>query len=149
MRLLVLAALCLAAPAAHASDTPEAVVKYRKTVMSGLSKHMSAAGMIAKSEIARPADMKAHAQGTVNYARLVKGLFPDGTGPDKVSDSESKPEVWTDRAGFDKAADALVEKAEAWLKAAESGDEAATLAAFGQVGRTCGGCHDDYKVDDH
>lgn len=148
MRTLILAALCVAAPVvAHAGDAPDKTVKYRQTVMSGLSKHMSAAAMIAKSEVARPADMKAHAQGAVNYARLVKTLFPEGTGPDKV-ESESKPEVWSNRAAFDKASDELVTKAEAWLKAAEGDDPAATVAAFGQVGKACGGCHDDFKVDD-
>jgi cytochrome c556 len=146
MHALLLLALSLS-PLAHADDAPDKVVKYRQTIMGGLSKHMSAAAMIAKAEVARPDDMKAHAQGLVNYAKLVKGLFPEGTGPDKVA-SESKPEVWTDRAAFDKAADELVAKSEAFLKATESGDVSAAMAAFGQVGRSCGGCHDDFKVDD-
>ena len=103
--------------------------------------------MIAKSEISRADDMKAHANSVAHYAKLVKSLFPEGTGPDKIK-TDAKPEVWSDRAGFDKAADAFIEKSEAWVKAAESGDAAAAMQAFGAVGKTCGGCHDDYKVDD-
>ncbi len=147
MKKLTLAALLLVAPTAIAADTPEDTVAYRELVMEGLSKHMKASSMIAKNQIARPDDLKTHAEGVLAYAKLIKGLFPDGTGPDKVK-SESKPEIWTDRATFDKAADDLVVKAEAWVKAAQGGDMAQTLGAMGGVGKACGACHDDFKVDE-
>jgi len=147
MRNLTLAALVLLAPLAHAGDTPENIVKYRHNLMESLGKSMKMSAMIAKNEMARPEDMKAHAASIAAYATLVKGLFPEGTEPGKV-ESEAKAEIWSDRAGFDKASDLFVEKANAFVKAAESGDAAATMKAFGEVGKSCGGCHDDYKVDD-
>jgi len=147
MRTLTLAALMLAPLAAHAGDDAEKVREYRHEVMESLGSSMKMSAMIAKSEVSRADDMKAHANSVLHYAKLVKGLFPDGTGPDDVK-TDAKPEVWSDRAGFDEKADAFVAKAEAWVKAAESGDAGAAMKAFGEVGKSCGGCHDDYKVDD-
>jgi len=144
---LALTGLLLLAPTAIAADSPENIVEYREVVMEGLSKHMKGASMIAKSEVSRPGDVTMHAEGVLAYAKLIKELFPEGTGPDKVK-SESKPNVWTERAKFDKAADNLVEKAEAWVAAAKSGDMAQTMGAMGGVGKACGGCHDDFKVDE-
>jgi cytochrome c556 len=147
MKKLALATLLMVAPTAIAADAPENVVEYRETVMEGLSKHMKAASMIAKSEVSRPGDVAMHAEGVLAYAKLIKELFPEGTGPDKVK-SESQPAVWTERAKFDKAADDLVAKAEAWVKAAKGGDMAQTMGAMGAVGKACGTCHDDFKVDE-
>lgn len=147
MHKLVLATLLLVAPTAIAADTPEDTVEYRETVMEGLSKHMKGAAMIAKSKISRPGDVAMHAEGVLAYAKLIKELFPEGTGPDKVK-SEAMAAVWTDRAKFDKAADDLVVKAEAWVAAAKGGDVAQTMGAMGAVGKACGTCHDDFKVDE-
>ena len=148
MHKFALTALLLVAPTAIAADSPEDTVEYRETVMEGLSKHMKAASMIAKSEVSRPGDIAMHAEGVLAYAKIIKELFPEGTGPDAVK-SESKPAVWTERETFDKAADDLVAKAEAWVKAAKGGDMAQTMGAMGAVGKACGTCHDDFKVDDH
>ncbi len=147
MKTLTLATLLLVAPTAIAADAPENVVEYRHTAMEGLSKHMKASAMIAKSEVSRPGDLVMHAEGVLAYAKLIKELFPEGTGPDKVK-SESLATVWTERAKFDKAADDLVVKAGAWVTAAKGGDMAQTMGAMGAVGKACGACHDDFKVED-
>ena len=71
-------------------------------------------------------------------------LFPEGT--QTGHDTKAKPEIWSDRAGFDKAAAAFVVASEKLTEAAKSGDKALFAAAFSEEGKTCGGCHRAYKA---
>jgi cytochrome c556 len=71
--------------------------------------------------------------------------FPEGTGPDKVK-SDSKAEVWSKRADFEKAVTDYTAATEKLVEAARTGDLAQIQPAFGAVGKTCGGCHDGFRV---
>lgn len=94
-------------------------------------------------------DAKGPTAGAVEQAAKLKTLeaafikmFPAGS--DK--DSKALPTVWTDWAGFQaasKASDAAYDKL---AVAAGSGDQAALAAAFADVGKTCGACHDKFRV---
>jgi cytochrome c556 len=57
--------------------------------------------------------------------------------------SRAKPEVWSDKAGFDAAGMAYYTAVQA-LKATT--DEAGFKAAFGAVGASCQGCHEKYQA---
>ncbi|MBX9944817.1 MAG: cytochrome c [Reyranella sp.] len=95
-------------------------------------------------------DAKGPTSGAIPQAAKLKELelafvnmFPAGS--DK-GETKALPTIWTDRAGFvaaSKAADAAYDKL---AVAAGSGDQAALAAAFADVGKTCGACHDKYRV---
>lgn len=95
-------------------------------------------------------DAKGPTNGAVAQAAKLKELelafvnmFPAGS--DK-GDTKALPTIWTDRAGFvaaSKASDAAYDKL---AVAAGSGDLAALTAAFGETGKTCGACHDKFRV---
>jgi cytochrome c556 len=96
-------------------------------------------------------DAKGDAKVVVTQAAKLKELegafdkmFPAGSDTNK--DSHALPTVWTDMPGFlaaSKAADAAYDKL---AVAAGSGDMVATAAAFGDVGKACGGCHTKYRA---
>ena len=67
-------------------------------------------------------------------------LFVEGTGG---GDSRAKPEIWTDKAAFDKAMSDGIAAAKA-LQAVK--DEAAFGPAFRAVGASCKACHDKYRA---
>jgi cytochrome c556 len=71
-------------------------------------------------------------------------LFPPGS--ETGNDTEARPEIWTDRAGFDQR---LVDFGEAVGKAQAANpqnvDELKPVL-FGIL-NTCKGCHDNYRVD--
>ncbi len=70
-------------------------------------------------------------------------MFPAGS--DKGT-TKALPVIWTDKAGFEaagKASDAAYDKL---AVAAGSGDLAAVTAAFGEVGKSCGACHDKFRA---
>jgi cytochrome c556 len=54
----------------------------------------------------------------------------------------AKPEIWSDKAGFEAAGGASYQALTA-LKA--TSDEAGFKAAFGPVGAACGGCHEKFR----
>jgi cytochrome c556 len=94
-------------------------------------------------------DSKGDAKTVVASAAKLKTLeaafekmFPAGS--DK--DSKALPTVWSDSAGFmaaSKNADAAYDKL---AVAAGSGDLAAVGAAFADIGKACGACHEKYRA---
>ena len=69
-------------------------------------------------------------------------LFPAGS--DK-GETKAKPEIWSDRATFDK----ILKDAQAAAAAlAEVKEEAAFRPAMGALGQNCKACHDKFKMPD-
>lgn len=96
-------------------------------------------------------DAKGPTAGAVEQAAKLKTLeaafvkmFPKGS--ETGGETKALPAIWTDMPGFmaaSKAADAAYDKL---AVAAGSGDMAALTAAFGDTGKTCGACHDKFRV---
>jgi len=85
-----------------------------------------------------------------NSAALVETLktlpfeaFPEGSGD--IGETAAKPEIWTERDKFDKRAKEMQEKVAALNAAARTGDIGAIRTAFGETGKACKNCHDDYR----
>lgn len=99
-----------------------------------------------KAGIASGADTKQYVEGAealVKWATAYMSLYPDGT--QKGHDTKAKAEIWTDRAGFEKANAAFLAASEKFVLAAKSGDKAAFADAWKAEGQSCGGCHRNYK----
>jgi cytochrome c556 len=84
-----------------------------------------------------------------NHASRIPDWFPHGTGPEARVRTRARPEVWTDPAGFRRAAFALFAAARSLYIAARHGDAAAVRTAFPAVRRACSDCHDDYRAPEH
>ena len=81
------------------------------------------------------------------WARVLPTMFPPGTGQGATAlETHALPTVWTDRAGFEKAAAAYASAADKLEELARSGDSAAFAAQLGVVSKACDSCHDSYKV---
>ncbi|MCW5745068.1 MAG: cytochrome c [Alphaproteobacteria bacterium] len=95
-------------------------------------------------------DSKGQASAVVPAAAKLKelstalpALFPVGS--DK-GDTKALPTVWSDKAGFAAAHKAESDAIDALATAAGSGDMSKVAAAFGAVGKTCGGCHEKFRA---
>jgi len=75
------------------------------------------------------------------HAVSIPKHFPKGSidGP-----SEALPSIWEDWDGFKVHADQLSKLAVQLADAADTG-KAAALSLFAQMGKTCSGCHQDYR----
>jgi cytochrome c556 len=69
-------------------------------------------------------------------------LFPEGS---NIPASEAKPEVWSDHAGFQAAADRFRTAVQALAAPAAANDHAAFLTAWTAAHDACSACHDAYK----
>ena len=88
------------------------------------------------------AAVQENAQKLVTDFEQLKDLFPEGSdkGP---PDTWAKPEIWTDREGFEAA---RLKAHEASTAAAAVTDQAALGAAVQAIGGTCQGCHEKYRT---
>ena len=61
--------------------------------------------------------------------------------------TEALNKIWQDQENFSKRIDDLTKASAHLQQVAASGDKAAIKKAIVGVGKTCGGCHDDFKKD--
>lgn len=120
----------------------------RQAVFKMLGANMGTLGAMAKGKI--PFDAKVVEKNATRINQL-SFMIADYTATDtsayKVK-TEALNKVWTDRDAFEKRIKDLSVASEKLVKAASTGDEASTRAAIGGVGKTCGGCHDNFKQED-
>ena len=76
-----------------------------------------------------------------DHAGHIPMLFPKGSikGP-----SEAMASIWTDWKTFTTQAEELAKLA-AELEATASNGKAAAMASFVKIGKSCSGCHQDYR----
>lgn len=75
-------------------------------------------------------------------------LFGPGTDKD-IGDVKTrvKPALFTDQEEVGRVAVAFIEAANNMAEVAAMGDEAEVKAAFGELGKSCKGCHDKFRAD--
>ena len=141
---IIAAALPLTAHAQFAK--PEEAVKYRQSALSLMGTHFSRIGAVVRG--AAPFD----AQQVQDNAALVQTMsvlpwqgFVAGT--DKGVPTRAKPEIWSDSAKFKTAQDNMIKAVAKLSAASKSGNLDQVKAAFGDAGRTCKACHDDFRKD--
>ncbi len=117
--------------------------KERHEAMEQVNDAMKVLGAMAKGQRKfDPAVVRAEA-GTIEE-RLEKAatLFPPGS---DQGETHARPEIWSDRAGFDKGMKDGQQAAHALQSVTE---EAAFRPALGALGKSCKECHDKYRMAD-
>ena len=131
-------------PAAVAEPSAEDAQKYRIAIMTALRGHIGAASMIVRGIVEDEGHLLAHAEGLKSSVAELHRVFQEGSA---VGESEALPAIWEQPEKF---AAALKNSEQATAEfarvVAAGGDRAATGAAFRDVGKSCSGCHDDYRV---
>ena len=84
------------------------------------------------------------AKGIAASTRLIPLLFPPGT--EQGHNTKAKAEVWSDRAGFEKAASNANAQAEKLIQLADANDKAGFATQFQALGNACGACHRPYRA---
>lgn len=131
-----------------AAATPEELVEARQNQMKTFGRSAKAIGDFLKA--GGDGDMAPIREAAVaieDGAGKLPTLFPEGTGVG-VSDSEALPAIWENPDRFAQRIDALRVAAAGLTEAAGNGDARALAAAFRPVGQACGGCHEQFRLDD-
>ncbi len=131
---------------ALAVDEPENVIKYRQAVMKAIGGHMGAIAGVVKGQVSYVDNVAMHAEGMNALSKAVTAAFPKGT-DNGSQKTRALPKIWDDWAGFEKAAQALDTASANLVTVAAGGDRQQIAAAFGEVGKACGGCHKPYREE--
>jgi cytochrome c556 len=132
----------IVADVASAQDKPEVLVKQRQAVMTLQGKYFGPLQGMAQGKIPYNAEIVAR---NAAYLNVLDKMPWDGFVPGtKDVKSQALPEVFKDPAKF-KTAQERLQGAVAKLVAVKSGDEAAAKAAIAEVGKACGGCHENFR----
>jgi len=133
------------ASVATAADEPAAAVKYRQAVMKAIGGHTGSIAAVAKGQVSYGSHVVEHARSLAAMGRIAADLFPAGSGQSSGAKTGALASIWDKPDDFKKAVDAFQTATADFAKAAESGDMQATMAAFGAVGKSCGGCHKPFR----
>ncbi|HTU66156.1 MAG TPA: cytochrome c [Steroidobacteraceae bacterium] len=130
-----------------AQPTPaERAIQYRQAVFKVVAGNFGPLAQKAqgKAELSEAEARNAGAR-LASIAEFVPDAFPDVS---KDGETKAKPEIWANRAEFDKLANDLVTNTKALAAVtAKSGATADEFkAAVGGVGNACKGCHDKFRA---
>lgn len=78
------------------------------------------------------------------WGRSIPAMFPDGT--QNGHDTHALPAVWTDRAGFQKAAETFWTQADKLATLAGDNDKPGFAAQYTLTTQACGACHKNYRA---
>ncbi len=84
------------------------------------------------------------AKGLASWGHVIPSMFPDGT--QTGHNTKARPEIWSDRAGFEKAAEKFWTEADKLVISADAGDKAGFAAQYTVTTQACGACHRAYRV---
>ncbi len=137
-------AACAVSLVAFAEPSAEDAQKYRVSIMTTLKGHIGAASMIVRGLVEDDGHLLAHAEGLKNGVAELHRVFQEGSA---VGESEALPAIWEQPEKFAAALENSEMATTEFVKVvAAGGDRAAAGAAFRNVGMSCSGCHDDFRV---
>jgi cytochrome c556 len=144
--LLAGAAFALSAGVAQtalAQAKPETLVKQRQSAMTLQGKYFGPMAGMAQGKVPYNADTVAMNAAFLDaLSRMPWDGFAEST---KDVKSAALPAVWSEGAKFKEAQENFQNAVQALVKVSRGGDEAAQKAAIGGVGKTCGGCHQNFR----
>ena len=122
---------------------PDRAIKYRQGIMQAQGWQMGVLNQMAKGEIPYNKDQAVRAATFVN--ELVKMSWEGYVPVSDTGNTKAKPEIWKDKAKFDKFAQEVQAETPKLVAAANSGDVAQLRTAIGAVGKVCSNCHDEFR----
>lgn len=126
---------------ASAEPSAEDAQKYRVSLMTILKGHVGAVSMIVRGIVEDDGHLVQHAEGLANSIGEMHRVFQAGS---NVGDSEALPVIWEKPDEFAAALKAAEDASENFLEVVAGGGDAG--AAFRDLGKSCSGCHDNFRV---
>ena len=121
------------------------IIKYRKNVMESTAGHMGAIVDILKNDLPLQAHILDHARSIQQNSKMTLATFSKGTG---LGNTKAKPAIWENWSKFESAVQDFERESAKLAKVAESGDMEALAKQVRATGKTCGGCHRNFRKRD-
>jgi cytochrome c556 len=143
---LALAFAAVGTAQAQGSKEAEAAIKYRQSVYTVIYNNFGPLGAMASGKA--PFDLKTfqrNANRVVFMSAIAPETFPEAS---KTGNTKAKPEIWANKAEFDRLMKDFQDKSGALASAAARAKSVDDVkAAFGATGAACKACHDKFKAD--
>jgi len=128
---------------AFAQAKPEVLVKQRQAKMTLQGKYFGQMAAMAQGKAPFNAAVVQRNAGFLdNLTRMAWDGYDPSTRDEK---SRTLPAVYENKAKFNEHISRLENEAAKLVAVSKSGDEAAMKAQIGAVGKSCGGCHNDFR----
>ena len=121
------------------------IIKYRQNVMKSTAGHMGAIVDILKNGLPLEAHVADHARSMLQNSRMTLSMFPEGSGKGRT---KSKQAIWENWSEFESAAKDFERESAKLAEVAESGDMEALAKQVRATGKTCSGCHRNFRKRD-
>lgn len=125
---------------------PEDAVKYRQSALFIMGQHFGRIGAVVKGE--RPYnrdDVAKNAAIAEQMSVLHWEAFVPGS---EKGNTRAKPEIWSNPAQFKSAAEKMEQEMQKLAAVAKGGDLNPIKTQFGETGKACKACHDDFRKKD-
>jgi len=143
----IITATSVVAEGAKSLDHAEKATENRKAVFTLLGANMGPLGAMAKGKI--PLDAKVVEKNALRINQLslmIADYTQTDTSAFKVK-TAALDKIWQEPKAFSKRINALSKASANLQMTARAADESAIKQAIANVGKSCGGCHDDFKAD--
>jgi cytochrome c556 len=146
LKQMTLAAVALALTSgAFAQVKPEDEIRYRQSVMNVNGRAFGPMAAMAQDKAPYNKDVVVKNTAIVEMMiGLPWNSFAAGT--EKGAPTKADMKVWSEAAKFKEGAEKAQKAVAALASTVKGGDEKAIKAAIGDVGKTCKGCHDDFRL---
>lgn len=151
LKSLMIAAAAVAAFGVAGADVAFAqsasdVIGQRQEKFKSFGAAMKAISDSLRSGSPDAAMIRTRAQYLAAQGPNIPGWFPKGSGPEAGVKTEALPVIWAQPADFRARAAAFTSAAQALEAAASSGNPGAIGKATQELGATCKGCHDNFRL---
>ena len=120
----------------------QGIIKYRQNVMKSVSGHMGAIVDILKNGLPLKDHIVDHALSMQQISRMTLSMFPEGSGKGRT---KSKQVIWEQWSEFESAASDFERESIKLVEVAQSGDMEALSKQVRATGKTCSGCHRNFR----
>ena len=142
---IIVSGLIVVSGGASAHGNATGIVKERMDMMDQLGKSMKRLKTLVRQKTDFNADEVAEIAAYMeNTSKHIPSGFPEGSieGP-----SEALPAIWENWNKFTDYTVQLAESSEKLGEIAAQGDQRAVLKQFIVVGKSCSGCHTDFRIN--
>ena len=118
------------------------IIKYRQNVMKSAAGHMGAIVGILKNRLPLETHIIDHARSLIQISRMTLSIFPEGSGTGRT---KSKQVIWENWSEFESATIDFEQESSKLVEVALSGDLEALAKQVRATGKTCSGCHRNFR----
>ena len=118
------------------------MIKYRQNVMKSAAGHMGAIVGILKNRLPLESHIVDHASSLIQISRMTLSIFPEGSGKGRT---KSKQVIWENWSEFESATSDFERESSKLEEVAQSGDMEALAKQVRAAGKTCSGCHRNFR----